>query len=302
MEFEKGVRQGCSLSPMLFNLYIEQAVKETKDKFGEGIKVQGEEIKTLRFADDIVILSETAEDLEEQLNGMDRVLKERYKMKINKSKTKVMECSLTKSGDAEGIRLGNETLKVVDEFCYLGSKITYDGRSSEDIKCRLAMARKAFVKKRNLLTSNIDLSVRKSFLKVFVWSLALYGSETWTISSLDRKRIEAFEMWCYRRILKIRWVDYVTNEEVLNRIGEKEKLWHNLTKRRDRLIGHILRHQGITNLVLEGSVGGKNRRGRPRDEYSKQIQKDVGCNSYSEMKKLAQDRVAWRAASNQSTD
>ncbi|MGX9339093.1 RNA-directed DNA polymerase, partial [Pantoea dispersa] len=86
---EKGVRQGCSLSPMLFNLYIEQAVKETKEKFGEGIKVQGEEIKTLRFADDIVILSETAEDLEEQLNGMDRVLKEGYKMNINKSKTKV---------------------------------------------------------------------------------------------------------------------------------------------------------------------------------------------------------------------
>ena len=131
-----------------------------------------------------------------------------------------MECSLTKSGDAEGIRLGNETLKVIDEFCYLASKITYDGRSSEDIKCRLAMARKAFVKKRNLLTSNIDLSVRKSFLKVFVWSVALYGSETWTINSLDKKRIEAFEMWCYRRMLKIKWVDHVTNEEVLNRIGE----------------------------------------------------------------------------------
>ncbi|HCF9438094.1 TPA: hypothetical protein NI641_006407, partial [Pseudomonas aeruginosa] len=167
----KGVRQGCSLSPMLFNLYIEQAVKESKEKFGIGIKVQGEEIKTLRFADDIVILSETAKDLEEQLNGMDSVLKRAYKMNINKSKTKIMECGLRKSGDAEGIRLGNETMKVVDEFCYLGSKITCDGRSTEDIKCRMAMGRKAFLKKRNLLTSNINLSVRKSFLKAFVWSV-----------------------------------------------------------------------------------------------------------------------------------
>ena len=256
----------------------------------------------MRFSDDIVILSETAKDLEEQLNGMDSTMKGGYKMNINKSKTKVMECSLRKSGDAEGIRLGNEAIKVVDEFCYLGSKITSDGRSSEDIKCRMAMGRKAFLKKRNLLTSNIDLSVRKCFLKAFVWSMALYGSETWTISSSDRKRIEAFEIWCYRRMLKIRWVDRVTNEEVLDRIGEKRMFWHMLTKRRDRLVGHILRHQGLVNLVLEGSVWGKNRVGRPRDEYSKQIQRDVGCCSYSEMKRFAQDRVAWRAASNQSTD
>ena len=256
----------------------------------------------MRFADDIVILSETARDLEEQLNGMDSVLKGRYKMNINKSKTRIMECSIIRSRDAEGIRLGNETLKVVKEFCYLGSKITDDGRSREDIKCRLAMAKKAFLKKRNLLTSSIDLSVRKSFLKVFVWSVAMYGSETWTINSLDKKRIEAFEMWCYRRMLKIRWVDHITNEEVLNRIGEKRNLWHNLTRRRDRLVGHVLRHQGLTNLVLEGSAEGKNRRGRPRDEYTKQIQRDVGCSRYWEMKKLAQDRVAWRAASNQSLD
>lgn len=146
------------------------------------------------------------------------------------------------------------------------------------------------------------MNARKSFLKVFVWSVALYGSETWTINSVDKKRIEAFEMWCYRRMLKIKWVDRVTNEEVLNRIGEKRSLWNTLTKRRDRLIGHTLRHQGPVNLVLEGSVGGKIRRGRPRYEYSKQIQIDVGCRSYSEMKRLAQDRLAWRAASNQSWD
>ena len=72
--------------------------------FGKGITIQGEETKTLRFADDIVILSESAEDLEKLLNGMDRVLEKEYKMKINKSKTNVMECSRTKSGDAGNIR------------------------------------------------------------------------------------------------------------------------------------------------------------------------------------------------------
>ncbi|XP_049828694.1 uncharacterized protein LOC126267466 [Schistocerca gregaria] len=231
---------------------------------------------------------------------MDSVLKVEYKMNINKSKMRIMVCSRIKSGDAEGIRLGNETLKVVKQFCYLGSKITDDDGSREDIKCRLAVARKAFLKKRNLLTSSLDLSVRKSFLKVFVWSVAMYGSETWTINSLDQKRIEAFEVWCCRRMLKIRWVDHIINKEVLNRIGEKRNLWHNLTRRGDWLAGHVLRHQGITNLVLEGSVEGKNHRGRPRDEYTEQIQKDVGCSMFLEMKELAQDRVAWRAARNQS--
>nr|QNU13194.1 fatty acid synthase 3 [Locusta migratoria] len=100
VEIGKGVRQGCSLSPMLFNLYIEQAIKESKEKFGEGIKVQVEELKTLCFADDIVILSDTAKDLEKQLNGMDSVLKDEYKMKINKSKTRVMECSVRKSDES----------------------------------------------------------------------------------------------------------------------------------------------------------------------------------------------------------
>ena len=77
---------------------------------------------------------------------------------------------------------------------------------------------------------------------MYVWSVALYGSETWTIGVSEKKRLEAFEMWCYRRMLKIRWVDKVTNEEVLRQIDEERSVWKNIVKRRGRLIGHI---QGI---------------------------------------------------------
>ena len=75
-----------------------------------------------------------------------------------------------------------------------------------------------------------------------------------------------------------------------------------MKKRRDRLVGHISRHEGLVQVVLEGSVWAKNGVGSPRLEYSKQIQRDVGCGSYVEMKRLSQDRFAWRAASNQSQD
>ena len=94
-------------------------------------------------------------------------------------------------------------------------------------------------------------------------------------------------------MLRIRWVDRVTNEEVLRQIGEKQSLWRHSKKRRDRLVGHILRHEGLVHMGLKGSVWGKNGVGRPRLEYSKQIQRDVGCGSYVEMKRLAQDRLAW---------
>ena len=112
------------------------------------------------------------------LNGMDLILRNNYGVSINKNKTKVMECSRTRTGEAASIHLRNEKPMEVDLFCYLGSIITSDCRSNADIKCRLAQARKAFLTKTDLFRSSIDLNVRKSFLKVFVWSVALYGSET----------------------------------------------------------------------------------------------------------------------------
>ena len=89
----------------------------------------------------------------------------------------------------------------------------------------MAQARRAFDTKRDLLESGIDLDVKKRFLKIFVWSVALYGSETWTVGAQERRRIEAFEMWCYCRMLKIRWEDRVTNETVLQMMGESRNIW-----------------------------------------------------------------------------
>ena len=298
----KGVRQGCSLSPLLFNLYMELAVNDVKEQFRFGVTVQGEKIKMLRFADDIVILAESKKDLEETMNGIDEVLRKKYRVKINKNKTKVMKCSRNNKDGLLNVKIGGEKIMEVEEFCYLGSRITKDGRSRSDIKCRIAQAKRAFSKKYNLFTSKINLNVRKRFLKVYVWSVALYGSENWTIGVSEKKRLEAFEMWCYRRMLKIRRVDKVTNEEVLRQIDEERSIWKNIVKRRDRLIGHILRHPGIVALILEGQVEGKNCVGRPRLEYVKQIVGDVGCRGYTEMKRLALDRESWRAASNQSND
>jgi hypothetical protein len=132
--------------------------------------------------------------------------------------------------------------------------------------------------------------------------VALYGCETWTIGSTDKKRLEALEMWCYRRILKIPWVDRVSNKEILKRAQEKRVLWNNIVQRRDRLIGHLLRHEGLLKTVIEGTVEGKRCRGRPRLCFIQQIVSDVRCKNYTEMKQLTESRREWRASSNCSTD
>jgi hypothetical protein len=99
----------------------------------------------------------------------------------------------------------------------------------------------------------------------YVWSIMLYGNKTWTIAKAERRRIEAFKMWCFRRMLKISWTDMVSNEEVLERMSVRRTLWSSIKKRRNEWIGHVLRHGGLLGLIIEGCVEGKNARGRPRE-------------------------------------
>jgi hypothetical protein len=84
-----------------------------------------------------------------------------------------------------------------------------------EIKCMIAMAKAAFNKKRTLFTSTLNLELSRKLVKCYVWSIALYGGETWTLRALDQKHLESFEMWCWRRMEKISWTDHVRNEEVL---------------------------------------------------------------------------------------
>jgi hypothetical protein len=83
----------------------------------------------------------------------------------------------------------------VESFKYLGSILTNDGRCTCEIKCRIAMAKAAFNKKRALFTSTLDLELRKKLVNCYIWSIALYGTETWTLRALDQKHLESSEMW-----------------------------------------------------------------------------------------------------------
>jgi hypothetical protein len=297
-KINKGVRQGCNLSPALFNMYMEEAIKEIEEQGIKGIKVNGEEINMIRFADDIAIVAENEGDLQNSLNTIEKVFQE-YNMKVNKKKTKILVCGREKV--VADVRLKGERLEQVESFTYLGSTMTWDGRSTTDIKRRIAQAKTAFMAKRPLLCSkSIRLETRKQYAKTFVWAVALYGSEAWTIGKTDQKRIEAFETWCWRRMLKIKWTDRVRNEEVYRRIGEERTLWSTIRQRRTRWVGHVMRHNDYISSIMEGKIEGKAPRGRPRDKFLGQVKRDTGKKNHREVKELAWDRAKWRAAVYQS--
>jgi hypothetical protein len=102
--------------------------------------------------------------------------------------------------------ISQNQLENVECFKYLGSILTNDGRCTREIKSRIAMAKASFNKMTHF-TSKLGLNLRKKVVKCYIWSMALYGAETWTLRAADQKYLESFEMWCWRRMEKISWID-----------------------------------------------------------------------------------------------
>jgi uncharacterized membrane protein len=206
----RGVRQGCSLSPLLFIIYDEALTREAISKVEEGVKVGGGLIKAIRYADDKAIVSSTEEGLQVLMDNLNAVTK-KYGMKINIKKTKVM-CISRKKVDGMKIMIDGQLVEQVSQFKYLGSVISEDGYCKADIKSRIAQGKCAFMEKKGILTGNMNVELKIRMIKCLIWTVAAYAAECWTMMGTDRKRIEAFEMWTWRRMLKISWGDKITNQ------------------------------------------------------------------------------------------
>jgi hypothetical protein len=118
------------------------------------------------------------------------------------------------------------------------------------------MAKAVFNKKRALFTGTLDLKLRKKLVNCYIWSIALYGAETWTFREVDQKHLENFEMWCWRRMEKISWTDHVRNEDMLLRVKEQRNILHEISKRNANWIGHILHRNCLLQRVIEGKIKG----------------------------------------------
>ncbi|PNF14958.1 hypothetical protein B7P43_G01526, partial [Cryptotermes secundus] len=193
------------------------------------------------------------------------------------------------------IKIDQKQLENVKCFKYLGSLLTDDGRCTSEIKSRIAMAKASFSKKRNIFTSKLDLNLRKKLVKCYIWSIALYGAETWTLRAVDQKHLESFEMWCWRRMEKISWTAYVRNEEVLIRVIEQRNILHEIRNRKANWIGHVLRRNCLLKEVIEGKIEGRIEVTRRRGRRRKKMLDDLGDRrGYCHLKEKALGRIKWR--------
>ncbi|XP_016657006.1 uncharacterized protein LOC107882714 [Acyrthosiphon pisum] len=143
----------------------------------------------------------------------------------------------------------------------------------------------------NFGRSLTNVSPKPEGLNAYV---ALYGAESWIILKAVRRKIEAFETWCWRRVLKIPWTDRVTNEDVYKRINEKRSIWTTIVERRKKWIRHLIRNNTWITTIIEGKPEGKPGRERPRQSYMKQIMMNIGRVSYKELKRVAMNREKWK--------
>jgi hypothetical protein len=171
-------------------------------------------------------------------------------MEMNVEKMKVIRIS--RQSYSVKLVIHQKQLENVEFFKYLGSMLTSDGRCTCEIKSGIAMAKAAFNKKKGLFTTKMDLELRKKLVKCYIWSTALYGPETWMLRAVGWKHLENFELWCWRRMEKIRWTHHVRNEEVLLAVKEQRNILHEISKWKAKWIGHSMCRNCLLQHVTEG--------------------------------------------------
>ena len=145
---------------------------------------------------------------------------EKVGLKLNIQKTKIMACGPTTSWEIDG-----ETVETVADFIFLGSKITADGDDSHEIKRRLLLGRKVMTNLDSIFKSrDITLSTKVHLVKAMVFPVVMYGFESWTIKKVERRRIDAFELWCWRRLLRVSWTARRSNQSILKEISPEYSL------------------------------------------------------------------------------
>ena len=181
------------------------------DEAQAGIQIAGKNISNLRYADDTTLMAESEEELKSLLMKV-KEESEKVGLKPNIQKMKIMA-----SGPITSWQIDGET---VSDFIFLGSKISADGDCSHEIKRHLVLERKVMINLDSMLKSrDITLTTKVRLVKATVFPVVMYGCENWAIKKAESQRIDAFELWCWRRLLRVPWTARRSNPSILKEIG-----------------------------------------------------------------------------------
>ena len=185
----------------------------------------------------------------------------KFGLKLNIQKTKIMASSPITSWEIDG-----ETMETVTDFIFWDSKITADGDCSHEIKRHLLLGRKAMTDLDSILKGRyITLLTKVHIVKGMLFPVVMYGCESWTIKKAERQRTDAFELWYWRRLLRVPWTARRSNQSILKEISPEYSLEGLTLKLKPQYFGHLMRRtDSFEKTLMLGKIEGRRRRGQQR--------------------------------------